>query len=370
MRPWRPLTLLFVGLMLLAACSLPRSAPSQGELLSGADELDAPFDLHLVTRNFLPVVDTWPTTEREYSWISHQRGSASSIIAAGDLLMLSIWDNNENSLVTSVEQKVVDVANIKVTPEGTIYVPYVEEVYVTGLTPNQARQVIQREIDAILPSAQVLLSHEPGQRNRVDLVGGALKPGNYPLPDQNFTVLSLLSLGGGVPADMRNPQVWLHRNNQIYGTSLSDLYDTPSLDTTLRGGDKVIVDEDSRHFVALGASGRQEIVNFTQQEISASDAVSLIGGLRTARANPKGILILREYPNSMLSSDGRGPRKNQIVFTVDLTSADGVFSARKFNIESGDLVMVSESPITKVQTVFNLFGTLVGFSNGLSDFTQ
>lgn len=338
--------------------------------MAAADEENAPFAVQPVTRATLPLLESWPSAPGGLGWIERQRGPASALIAPGDTINLSIWDNSDNSLVTAPEQKVAAVTDIKVSPQGTVYVPYVQEVYIAGQTPDQARKTIQDQIDAILPSAQILLTQTPGQKNRVDLVGGVETPGNYPLPDRDFTVLGLLSAGGGVPAEMRNPQVRLHRDGNIYGTSLERLYASPRLDTTLRGGDKVIVKEDDRYFLSFGAAREQEVFYFTENALSASDAMSMIGGLNTARANPKGILVLREYPKSALSSDGRGPRKEQVVFTLDLTNADGLFAAKRFQIHSEDLVLVSESPITGVQTVFNLFGTFVGFSNAASDFVN
>ena len=52
-----------------------------------------------------------------------------------------------------------------------------------------------------------------------------------------------------------------------------------------------------------------------------------------------------------------------MVFTLDLTSADGLFSARNFHIAHGDLVLVTESPITSAQTIFGLVGAVFGLAN-------
>ncbi|EYD76931.1 polysaccharide biosynthesis/export protein [Rubellimicrobium mesophilum DSM 19309] len=51
---------------------------------------------------------------------------------------------------------------------------------------------------------------------------------------------------------MNNPQIRLIRGDAIYGTSIDRLYDNPALDTTLRPGDKVIVQPDERYFLSLG----------------------------------------------------------------------------------------------------------------------
>ena len=85
--------------------------------------------------------------------------------------------------------------------------------------------------------------------------------------------------------------------------------------------------------------------------------------LNDTHADPKGILILRRYPETALRSDLSGPANTRMIFTIDLTSADGLFSAGEFLIRSGDLVYVTESPLTSVRTVFGLIGSVFGLVN-------
>ena len=88
------------------------------------------------------------------------------------------------------------------------------------------------------------------------------------------------------------------------------------------------MEEDRRYFLSLGAAGSQSQHRFTQDHLSALDAVSIIGGVESRRGNPGGVLVLREYPaNSGAPRTIRGPDQSRVVFTVDLTSADGLFSA-------------------------------------------
>jgi polysaccharide export outer membrane protein len=49
-----------------------------------------------------------------------------------------------------------------------------------------------------------------------------------------------------------------------------------------------------------------------------------------------------------------------VVFTFDLTSADGLFAARQFQIQSGDTVLATESPVTNARTILGLFGSVFG----------
>jgi polysaccharide export outer membrane protein len=54
-----------------------------------------------------------------------------------------------------------------------------------------------------------------------------------------------------------------------------------------------------------------------------------------------------------------------MVFTLDLTTADGLFSAGEFPIHNKDLVLVSVSPISGTQTILDLLGDAAGISNDL-----
>ncbi len=362
---FRRLAVVSVSLLVLAGCSLPRGAALQSEILAANDNAQPEFAVYPVTRNFLNKVARWPLTGgfRQYGWIAQPRLIETAIIAADDVISLSIWDSDENSLLTTVGQRVVSLDSLLVSKQGTIFIPYIDTVRVSGLTSEQARQKIQNLMIAIIPSAQVQLSVVTGRHGAADLVGGVANPGSYPLPDDSVSVLNLVSLGGGVPSALRNPQVRLVREGRVYGTSIRRLYANPAQDTILRGGDKVIVAEDKRYFLSLGAAGTESLFYFEQDQITALDAMSLIGGISDTRADPEGILILREYNKGAVRSGDSGPSHVRSIFTIDLTTADGLFSARKFLINPGDLVLVTESPVNAIETILSLVGTAALVSN-------
>lgn len=347
---------------LLPACSLPRGAPAEREILN-VSEKERDFAVYPVTKTSLPALASWPRTgpvERE-NWPGRAPGGPGRVIAPGDRLDVVIWDNEENSLLTSPAQRSVNLSGAEVTPEGTIFMPYLENVHVAGLSPEGARRAIQTQMATLMPSSQVQLNMAPGRGNSVDLVAGVARPGTYPLIDRNMSILSLVSQGGGVGPGMRNPQVRLMRGANRYTISLERLYSNPALDTTLKGGDKIFVEEDKRYFLSLGAAGTQNMVHFPQETVTALDAISLVSGVDANRGNPRGILVLREYPNTALRAGGRGgPEKERTVFTIDLTSADGLFSARKFTLNPDDVVLVTESPVNAVRTILQLIGLGTG----------
>jgi polysaccharide export outer membrane protein len=378
-RNWTRAVAAVAALAALGGCSLPRGAGFEREVLatnrsSSGEVLPQDFAVQPVTRAALPVYDRWPQVgEPGLRWIANQPEPANRIIRAGDTLQVVVWNTEDNPLLGTPGQRAVELGPITVSTGGSVFMPYIGDIRVAGMSPERAREAIQTEFMEVTPSAQVQLELEEGRMSQVSLVGGVAAPGPYPLPDQSFTVLSLLAAGGGVPAGLNNPQIRLIRDGELYGTSVDRLFSEPALDTTLRGGDKVIVEADERRFLSLGAAGSEAVHPFPRDRVSAIEALSIIGGLSDSRANPQGILVLRNYPAGAArpagpdaaassSAAAAGPPHQRVVFTIDLTTADGLFSAGEFRILSGDLVYATESPVTSASTVFDILGTTLGLA--------
>lgn len=359
----------FLIVFAISACTLPRGAAIEGEVIRSQNNEDAAFSVVPITRDNVAQLATWPATgwEGHYHWFTRNPGPKSNVIRAGDRIDLVIWDNQENSLLTGDTQQNVALQGITVSPNGMIFVPYIDEVQVGGMAPDAARRQIEGQLRAVIPDPQVQLAVTSGPDNSVDAVGGFNAPGNYPLPNRNYSILSLVSAAGGISPDLQNPLIKVIRGGTSYGIRVGDLYDRPSANVILRGGDQIIAEEDDRYFVALGATGTETIVPFSQERINAVEALALVNGINDARANPKGVLILRDYTRKDLRADGSGPTKTQVVFAVDLTSADSLFAARKFNINPGDLVLATESPVTSVRTIFGVIGSVVGIGLALDN---
>lgn len=336
----------------------------QAEIINQSNTSSPGFAVEEVTRASISRLSTWPATgwHGHYHWPKATRGSKSNVIRAGDLIDLTIWDSQANSLLTAPTAKNVGVTNLQVSPSGTVFVPYVDQVVVQGLTPVQARQRIQVKLEPIAPSAQVQLVLVVGQDNSVDLVSGVAVPGAYPLPNRNYTILSLIAKGGGIDKAMRNPVVRLIRQGQTYEIPTGELFEKAARNITLRGNDKVIVEQDDRYFIALGATGSEQLVHFSKESLSALEALSIVGGINDQRANPQGVLVLREYPASAVRSNGGGPTQQQVVFSLDLTSADGLFAARNFQIHPNDTVLATESPVNTLRTIVGLFKSASGLA--------
>ncbi len=349
----------------LASCGLPRGAGFQSEVLAASNantaaEGEEPvydFSVYEVNRQTLPVLQGWKVGgDAPRPWLLAQEQPASLMIAPGDIVQMTIWDAEENSIFG--QAGVTPLQPATVSSDGRIFVPYIGELRVSGMSPSTARSRIEEELIRTVPSAQVQLQVEPGPANTANLASGLTVPGLYPLLDRNTKILDLFSQAGGPMADLNSPQVRLVRGGKTYGIPFERLLRDPRSNIAIQGGDRIYVEDDARQFITLGATGAQAIFDFPDIEFSALEALAFIGGVNAGSANPEGILILREYDASAVSDGVAGPPQERVVFKIDLTSADGLFSAGNFMLEGDDLIYGTESALGPALTLFGLTNTL------------
>jgi polysaccharide export outer membrane protein len=111
-----------------------------------------------------------------------------------------------------------------------------------------------------------------------------------------------------------------------------------------------LVEEDTRAFTALGATGTQTRVPFESQTLSALEAIAQVGGLSANAADPTGVFVLRNEPaeiaNRVLGRDDlQGAQR--LIYVLDLTKPNGMFMARDFVIRDEDTLYVTEAPFTQ-----------------------
>jgi polysaccharide export outer membrane protein len=153
---------------------------------------------------------------------------------------------------------------------------------------------------------------------------------------------------------------------------LTDLYSNPRQDIALRPGDIILVEEDQRSFIALGATGGQSRVPFETQTLSALEAIAQVGGLSTGLADPKGVFILRDesekVAEAVLGRDLSGEQR--MIYILDLTQPNGIFNARDFVIRDDDTVYVTEAPFVQWQKALSAITTPLATAGSVNALVQ
>ena len=357
----RSVALLTIVTMVASCGVLPRLGPSKKEIYSGSVQRSG--DAFVVSVNDRVTRATAVQPALGFSEAFKNAGQlGSDTIRPGDTLGLTIWENVDDGLLAGEGTNQTILEEVQVDGSGFIFVPYAGRIRAAGNTPEGIRRIITSKLDEQTPDPQVQVRRLAGDGSTVSLVGSVGAQGVYPIERPTRTLSTMLSNAGGIVIPAEVAQITVLRGGERSKVWFQDLYKHPEFDIALRGGDRILVEEDSRSFTALGATGAQSRVTFDSQTLSAIEAIATVGGLQTAAADPTGVFILRNEPaeiaNQVLGrNDLIGDQR--MVYVLDLTRPNGMFMARDFSVRDQDTLYVTEAPFAQWSKVISaITGTL------------
>lgn len=340
---------LVVTLGFVASCGLPRSGPNKAEIFSGSVMEQGDAFVLVVDDRVNRIAAVTPALGFSAGF-TNAAVVGSDTIRAGDVLGLTIWENVDDGLLVPQGQNATVLEEVQVDGSGFIFVPYAGRVKVAGNTPEAVRRIISGKLSDQTPDPQVQVRRLSGDGATVSIVGAVGAQGVYPIERPTRTLAAMLAAAGGVAVQPEIAQVTVVRGSHRGSIWFEDLYDHPGHDIALRGGDKIIVEQDTRSFTALGATGTQDRVVFESQAISAIEAIAQVGGLSSTLADPTGVFVFRNEPEEIARqllgrADIIGTQR--VIYVLDLTKPNGMFMARDFSIRDGDTVYVTEAPFSQ-----------------------
>jgi polysaccharide export outer membrane protein len=330
----------------VAACGLPRTGPSKQEIFAGSVQQQGDAFIVTVDDFVTRATSVVPALGFDQSFLD-AGVVGSDTIQPGDTLSLQIWENVESGLLAGSDTGAAALDEVQVDGDGFIFVPYAGRLKASGNSTEALRTLITDKLAEQTPDPQVLVRRVAGDGATVSVIGGVGAQGVYPIDRPARTLTAMLARAGGVTIETEIAQVVVTRGNRQGRVWLQDLYENPQLDIAMRGGDRILVEGDTRSFTALGATGAQNRVPFDSQTISGLEAIARVGGLNPGLADPTGVFVFRNEPEEVARvllnrSDLIGPQR--IVYVLDLTQANGMFIARDFAIRDEDTVYVTEAP--------------------------
>jgi polysaccharide export outer membrane protein len=348
-------------LAVLVSCGLPRSGPTKSEIFAGSVMQDGDAFVLIVDDRVNLVASVTP----ELSFSTGFRDASaigSDTIHAGDVLGLTIWENVRDPLLVPTGQNATVLEEVQVDGSGFIFVPYAGRIHAAGNTPDAIRRIITEKLEEQTPDPQVQVRRLAGDGATVAIVGAVGSQGVYAIERPTRMLSAMLARAGGVTVQPEIAQVTVMRGDHTGEIWFEDLYSHSSQNIALRAGDRIFVEQDTRSFTALGATGKQSLVAFESQTISAIEAIAQVGGLNTNLADPTGVFVFRNEPveiaKQLVSRDDLVGTQ-RVIYVLDLTETNGMFMARDFAIRDGDTVYVTEAPFSQFnKTISAVFGTL------------
>lgn len=211
-------------------------------------------------------------------------------LSAGDELQINVWGDSELNL------------QLTVSPDGTIIIPNVGPVAISGLTVEQAENRIKQELGKIMtnlvdgsePNTFVSVGLGKIRSIKVNIVGEAVTPGTYTLPSL-ASLFNALYAAGGVNdiGSLRNIRVY--RNNKeianldVYDYLLKGKYDT---NIRLEDNDMIIIEPYDQLVNTKGKVKRNRTFELRKGE-TLSDLLKMAGGF-TGDAFTEDVTIKRK----------------------------------------------------------------------------
>ena len=337
---------LFSAALLVSACALPRSGPSQSEILAGSVENGGSTNIVMVDDRVARAATFDEPLGFSRDFLNAGLASVDRI-RPDDLITVTIWENVENGLLAAPGASSTRLSDIQVDQLGNIFVPYAGIIRASGRTPEELRLDITDLLARQTPDPQVEVRRTPGVGATVNVVGGVNSQGVYVLDAASRRLTAMLAVAGGVSLDPSGTKVIVQRGSQSGSIWLRDLYENPTNNITIRANDRIIVEEDTRYFTVLGATSGQDRINFNSKTPNIVDALALIGGLNGSLADPSGIFVFRvesaEVANSVLQTR-EFTTSQRIAYVIDLTKEESIFTAQAFKIRNQDTIYVTEAP--------------------------
>ena len=211
-------------------------------------------------------------------------------LSAGDEVLIDVWGDSELNL------------KLTLSPEGTIIIPNVGPVALSGLTIEEAENRIKQELGKIMwnlvdgkePNTFVLVGLGKIRSIKVNIVGEAVAPGTYTLSSL-ASLFNALYAAGGVNdiGSLRNIRVY--RNNKeianldVYDYLLNGKYDT---NIRLEDNDMIIIEPYEQLVNTHGKIKRNRTFELRKGE-TLEDLLKMAGGF-TGDAFTEDVTIKRK----------------------------------------------------------------------------
>ncbi len=351
----------------VAGCALPRSGPNKAEIYAGS--VDKQGDIFIVEVDPSVVQATQRESETGFPASFRRAGVVGpDTIQPGDTIGLTIYENVDDGLLSNRGASASMLSGLQVDGAGFIYIPYAGRIKAAGNSPERLRQIVTEKLAAQTPDPQVIVTRAPGPGGTVTISGNAGAQGVFPIEASTRTLAGMLASSGGVKVDPKVARITVVRRGQKGVIWYQDMFADPSLDIALRAGDQIFIESDPRTFTSAGATGNS-LVSFPEAELSAMEALLLVGGLQTTSSDPTGVFVFRDEPSEVANrvlgrTDLIGSQR--MAYVLNMTEPTGIFEARDFQIRDGDTIYVTEAPFVQwSKSIAAITGTL-GAANTFS----
>lgn len=290
------------------------------------------------------------------------------VVGPGDVIEVSLWEAPPATLFGSAaldSRSVPATSRVTTFPEqmvsntGYISIPFAGQISVAGQTLQQIEEKIVRQLKDKANQPQVLVRMLRNNTANVTVVGEVASSVRVPLTPRGERLMDALAAAGGVRQPVNKMTLQITRGSSVHALPLETIIRDPKQNILLQPGDVITAIHQPLSYTILGATGKNEEVNFEAQGISLSQALARAGGLQDARSDAQGVFIFRfeaadalEWPSKPLATTPDG--KVAVIYRANLKDPASFFTAQNFPVKNRDVLYVSNAPAAELQKFLNL----------------
>ncbi len=234
-----------------------------------------------------------------------------------------------------------------VSPDGTIFFPFLDKVRVAGKTAGEIRDQLAAALTPYFKKPQVDVRVLAYRSQKVSVTGEVKTPGPLAMSDVPLTLVDAITRSGGTTADADLQRVRLTRNGKLYQLDADGVLDRGEIaqNVMLQAGDIVNVPDrtDSRVFV-MGEVKTPLPVSMMKGRLTIADALTQAGGILDTDANARQIYVVRGAREKPESPD---------IYRLDLTQPDSLLLSTQFRLQPLDVVYVGTAGSVQFNRLVN-----------------
>lgn len=262
-------------------------------------------------------------------------GSWDYRIGVGDVLDIVLWDHPDLTLPAG-QNRTPQEGGLRVQADGTFFYPYVGQVQAKGRTPDQIRADLMEKLTDYIPDPQVEVRVAAYRSQAVSVTGEVGSPSRQQLSDMPLTLLDAIDAAGGLKETADARAVTVRRGGSVYTVDLEAFLEhgAGANNPLLRPGDVVSVPKrELQEVYLLGQLIKPSTIDLTRENVTLTQAVTRVGGLKEDSADARGIFVFRNTPMGIT------------VYQLDASNPTAYLLGTRFVLHPQDVVYVTSSPM-------------------------
>lgn len=258
-------------------------------------------------------------------------------VGVGDILDIVVWEHPELTMPAG-DRRTPQESGLRVQSDGTFFYPYVGQVKAKGMTPEAIRDDLAKRLTQFIPNPQIVVRVVEYNSQAVSVTGQVKSPTRQQLTAQPLTLLDAVNAAGGMTEDADSRSVLVRRGGQTYTVDMQAFLErgVAANNPILQDGDVVSVSKlVNQEAYLLGQIVKPSTIDLTHDNVTLTQALTRVGGLREDNADARGIFVFRKTASGTT------------VAQLDASNPTAFLLGAQFVLLPQDVIYVTTAPLSR-----------------------